>query len=171
VRDVVFLRLESNRRSQGCCTNLDTEFSNCQGAYDLGSAPQEETLLGVRPTAGSRSKIRGLRTNPASLGMRPDLPVLGLPATFIAYLEYDPFIEIGLENTKCNETQGVAFLCPDAPVSIGQKISHFRMKSRKTRKQFASELGVSVKTLWGWETDRRLPSELLKKRIGDGLFL
>jgi len=89
----------------------------------------------------------------------------------IAYLGYDPFTEIGLENTKGNESQGVAFLCPDAPVSIGQKISHFRLKSRKTRKQFASELGVSVKTLWGWETDRWLPSELFKKRIGDGLFL
>jgi hypothetical protein len=27
--------------------SLDTEFSNCQGAYDLGRTPQEETILGV----------------------------------------------------------------------------------------------------------------------------
>jgi transcriptional regulator with XRE-family HTH domain len=83
----------------------------------------------------------------------------------IAYLGYDPFTETGLKNTKGNETQGVAFLCPDAPDSIGQKIRLFRLKSRKTRKRFASELGVSVKTLWGWETDRWLPSKLLKERI------
>src|ERR1017187_5854977 len=79
--------------------------------------------------------------------------------------------QTGLKNTKGNETQFVAFLCPEAPGSGGQKIRHFRLKSRKTRKEFASELGVSPKTLWGWETDRWLPRDLLKKRIGVGLFL
>jgi hypothetical protein len=59
VRDVAFLRPQSNRRSQGCCTSLDTEFPNRQGAYDLGPTPQEETVFGGRPTAGSRCKIRG----------------------------------------------------------------------------------------------------------------
>jgi hypothetical protein len=52
VRYVAFFRPQSNRRSQGCCTSLDTEFSNRQEAYDLGSASQEETILGGRPTAG-----------------------------------------------------------------------------------------------------------------------
>jgi DNA-binding transcriptional regulator YiaG len=46
-----------------------------------------------------------------------------------------------------------------------------RLKLRKSRKQFAAELGISQKTLWGWETDRWQPSELLKKRIGNGLKL
>jgi DNA-binding XRE family transcriptional regulator len=50
-------------------------------------------------------------------------------------------------------------------VSIGQKIWHFRLKSRKTRQQLAKEWGVSPKTLWGWETDRRKPSALLRKRM------
>jgi hypothetical protein len=59
VRDVAFLRPQSKRRSQGYCTSLDTEFSYRQGAYDLGPAPQEETVLGGHPTAGSRCKIRG----------------------------------------------------------------------------------------------------------------
>ena len=59
VRDVAFLRPQYNRRSQEYCTSLDTEFSNRQGAYDLGPAPQEKTILGGRPTAGSRCKIRG----------------------------------------------------------------------------------------------------------------
>jgi transcriptional regulator with XRE-family HTH domain len=89
----------------------------------------------------------------------------------ISYLGYDPLTETGLKNSKGNETQGVAFLCPDAPVSLGRKIRHFRLKSRKTRKQFASELAVSVKTLWGWETDRWQPSASLRERIGVGLKL
>jgi DNA-binding transcriptional regulator YiaG len=89
----------------------------------------------------------------------------------IAYLGYDPFTETGLKTPKSNEPSFVAFLCPDAPVSLAQKIRHFRLKSRKTRKQFAAELGVSVKTLWGWETARWLPSDLLEKRIGAELTL
>jgi transcriptional regulator with XRE-family HTH domain len=80
----------------------------------------------------------------------------------IAYLGCDPFTETGLKTPKGNEPRGVAFLCPEASVSLGQKIWHFRLKSRKTRKRFASELGVSVKTLWGWETDRWLPSDCWK---------
>jgi DNA-binding XRE family transcriptional regulator len=88
---------------------------------------------------------------------------LGLPAALIAYLGYDPFTETGLKNTKGNKSLFVAFLCPDAPVSLGQKLRHFRLKSRKTRKKLASELSVSIKTLLGWETDRWQPSILLKR--------
>ena len=29
---------------------------------------------------------------------------------------------------------------------------------RKSRKQLAAELGISQKTLWGWETDRWEPT-------------
>jgi DNA-binding XRE family transcriptional regulator len=54
---------------------------------------------------------------------------------------------------------------------MGQKIKQRRLKMRKSRKQFASELGISQKTLWGWETDRCQPSTLLKERIGVGLTL
>ncbi len=83
----------------------------------------------------------------------------------IIFLGYDPFTEPGLKNPKGNETSGVAYFSPDAPVSIGQKIRHFRLKSRKTRLQLAKEWGISPKTLWGWETGQREPSPLLKKRI------
>ena len=83
----------------------------------------------------------------------------------IAYLGYDPFTETGLPNAEGNETQGVAFLSQDTSESIGQKIRQFRLKSRKTRLQLAKEWGISPKTLWGWETDRWLPSEMLRKRI------
>jgi len=32
-----------------------------------------------------------------------------------------------------------------------------RLELRKTRKQCAKEFGISVKTLWGWETNRWQP--------------
>jgi DNA-binding XRE family transcriptional regulator len=86
----------------------------------------------------------------------------------IAYLGYDSFTETGLKTPKGNETSCVAFFSPDAPKTMGQKIKLHRLKMRKSRKQFASELGVSQKTLWGWETDRWQPSTLLKERIGVG---
>jgi DNA-binding transcriptional regulator YiaG len=47
--------------------------------------------------------------------------------------------------------------------ALARKIRHFRLKSRKTRKQFASELAASVKKLWGWETDRWQPSASLRE--------
>ena len=83
----------------------------------------------------------------------------------IAYLGFDPFTETGLKTPKGNETDGVAYFSTDAPVSIGQKIRLFRLKSRKTRKQFAFELGVSIKTLWGLETNRWQPSPKCRKLL------
>jgi transcriptional regulator with XRE-family HTH domain len=88
----------------------------------------------------------------------------------ISYLGYDPFTEPTLGSPKRNETSCVAFFSSDAQISSGQKIKQLRLKMRKIRKQFASELGVSQKTLWGWETDRWMPSALSKRRIGGGLF-
>jgi len=54
-------------------------------------------------------------------------------------------------------------------MTMGQKIKQHRLKLQKSRKQFAAELGVGQKTLWGWETNRWQPSKLLKERIGVGL--
>jgi DNA-binding XRE family transcriptional regulator len=88
-----------------------------------------------------------------------------------AYLGYDPFGETGLQNLKGNEPHGVAFLCLGAQATTGQKLKYFRLKSRKSRQQLAKEWGVSAKTLWGWEMDRWLPSDLLKNRVGGELFL
>jgi transcriptional regulator with XRE-family HTH domain len=56
-------------------------------------------------------------------------------------------------------------------MTIGERIKEHRFKLNKTRKQMAKELGISVKTLWGWETDRWQPTGLLKKRIGNGYAL
>ncbi len=83
----------------------------------------------------------------------------------IAYLGYDPFNDPTLGRPKGNETSGVAFLSPDAPITLGQKIQQFRLKLRKTRKQLAAEWGISPKTLWGWETDRSQPNAPCRKFI------
>src|ERR1017187_421574 len=93
------------------------------------------------------------------------VPAWAYQPRLIAYLGYDPFTSLTPGKPKGNETQCVAFLSPKASVSIGQKIKEFRLKSRKTRKQLAAEWGVSIKTLWGWETDRCQPSALCRKRI------
>jgi DNA-binding XRE family transcriptional regulator len=85
-------------------------------------------------------------------------PTWAFQPRLIAYLGYDPFNDPMLGSPKGNEPSCVAFLSPDAPMTIGQKIKRFRLQSRKTRKQLALELGISVKTLWGWETDRCQPT-------------
>ncbi len=51
------------------------------------------------------------------------------------------------------------------PLSIGEQIRKRRMELKKKRSACAKELGISVKTLWGWETNRCQPSALLRKRI------
>ncbi len=82
-----------------------------------------------------------------------------------AYLGYDPFTNPALGSPKGNETQGVAFLVLHKPLSFGERIIKRRLELRKTRKQCAQKLGVSVKTLWGWETGRYKPTASLLDRI------
>jgi len=83
------------------------------------------------------------------------------------YLGCDPFNDPTFSRPKRNEPSCVAFLSPDAPVTLDQKIKQSRLKLRKTRKQTALELGVSVKTPWGWETGRWKPTTTFTK-IGEG---
>jgi transcriptional regulator with XRE-family HTH domain len=85
-------------------------------------------------------------------------PAWAFQPRLIAYLGYDPFNDPALGRPKGNETSCAAFLSPNTPVTIGQKIKQRRLNSKKTRKQLAKELGISVKTLWGWETGRRKPT-------------
>ena len=81
------------------------------------------------------------------------------------YLGYNPFTDPALGRPRGNEPSGVAFLSPDAPITVGQKIKDFRLKSRKTRRQLAVEWGISPKMLWGWETGRWLPTMAVKLNI------
>jgi DNA-binding XRE family transcriptional regulator len=92
-------------------------------------------------------------------------PAWAFQPRLITYLGYDPFTDPTLGSPRGNEPPFVAFLSKIAPVTLGQKMMLNRLKLRKTRKQMASELGVSVKTLWGWETDRWQPSARLKELI------
>src|ERR1035437_2989958 len=84
----------------------------------------------------------------------------------ITYLGYDPFTNPTLGSPKGNKPSCVAFLSPDAPAILGQKIKQYRLKLRKTRKQLALKVGISVKTLWGWETDRWQPTIRVAIRVG-----
>jgi len=82
----------------------------------------------------------------------------------IAYLGYDPFTD-PLGGPKGNEPSGVAFLSSAPSTNIGQEIRKRRLQMRKTCKQFAKELGVDVKTLRNWETNRHEPSDPLLRRV------
>jgi transcriptional regulator with XRE-family HTH domain len=92
-------------------------------------------------------------------------PAWAFQPRLIAYLGYDPFTNRALGKPKSNETSCIANLSPDVSVTTGQKIKQCRFKLKKTRKQLASELGVSVKTLWGWETDRRQQTTRSQEQI------
>jgi transcriptional regulator with XRE-family HTH domain len=83
----------------------------------------------------------------------------------IAYLGYDPFTGLTPGRAEGNETSSVAFLSSESPATIGERIREFRLKFRKTRKQLAKEWRVSIKTLWGWETNRWEPSASCQKRL------
>jgi transcriptional regulator with XRE-family HTH domain len=85
------------------------------------------------------------------------------------YLGYDPFTNPALGRPLGNETKGVAFLASGEPLSFGQQITKRRLELKKTRKQCAQELGVSVKTLWSLETSRCQPSALVQKRVAEFL--
>jgi DNA-binding XRE family transcriptional regulator len=92
-------------------------------------------------------------------------PAWAFQPRLITYLGYDPFTNPVLGNPKGNKTSRVAFLSPEPPVTTGQKIKQRRFMLKKTRKQLAWELGISIKTLWGWETDRWQPPPKAKSRL------
>jgi transcriptional regulator with XRE-family HTH domain len=83
----------------------------------------------------------------------------------VEYLGFDPFTDSTLGRPKGNESSFVAFLASNAPITIGQKIIKKRMEMRKTRAQYAAELGISRKTLWSWEHGRRKPSKSQLKKL------
>jgi DNA-binding XRE family transcriptional regulator len=90
-------------------------------------------------------------------------PAWAFQPRLTAYLGYDPFTDPTLGSPGGNEPPFVAFLSKNVPLTLGQKMKQNRLKLRKTRKQMALELGVSIKTLWGWETDRWLPTAAYSK--------
>ena len=95
-------------------------------------------------------------------------PSLTLQHRIVEYLGYDPFVLLPVGTPKGNEPHGVAFLAPDSKATTGQRIRGWRIGLKKTRKQMAAEMGVSVKTLWGWENDLWLPIFGKDKLIAKG---
>jgi len=83
----------------------------------------------------------------------------------VHYLGYDPFTNPELGGPKSNEPQCVAILSSDGPVRIGAQIRKRRLELRKNKKEFASQLGVNVKTLRDWEMNRRRPCKNHRERI------
>jgi len=81
------------------------------------------------------------------------------------FLGFNPFTNPELGGPTGNETNGVASLSPTTPKTFGQLLRKRRLALRKNRAQLAQELGVSTKTLWNWEADRRKPSKKLRERI------
>ena len=128
---------------------------------------KEPTTLGQH--LKKRRFLAGLRQSEAALQLEVSERTLSLwecdrvyPAwafqpRLASYLGYDPFNDPVLGSPKGNEPSDVAILSPDTPATTGQRIKQLRLKLRKTRKQLAAELGIGVKTLWGWETDRWEP--------------
>jgi transcriptional regulator with XRE-family HTH domain len=82
-----------------------------------------------------------------------------------AFLGYDPFTNPALGRPWGNETGFVAFLVLEGFAGIGQQILRRRLQMKKNRQEIAQELGVSVKSLWGWETNRCQPGAHLRKRL------
>jgi len=83
----------------------------------------------------------------------------------IKYLRYDPFKEPSLGRPKANERSGVAIFSQNRPETLGEKIRKTRLHLKKTRKEFAAELGVDVRTLSGWEAGEHRPLPTLVRRL------
>jgi transcriptional regulator with XRE-family HTH domain len=86
-----------------------------------------------------------------------------------AFLGYNPFVDPFLGRPRGNETTDVAIFLRNTTLSFGQLIKKHRLELRKTRNQCARELGVSVKTLWSWESGRREPSTPQRIRLSNVL--
>ena len=94
-------------------------------------------------------------------------PVWDYWPRIVEYLGFDPFTDSALGRPKGNESPVVASLSRDHSKSLGQRIIARRLAMRKSCTECAKELGVCVKTLHGWETERHRPSRQQAKRIAN----
>jgi transcriptional regulator with XRE-family HTH domain len=92
-------------------------------------------------------------------------PAWSFQPRLIQYLGYDPFANPALGRPGATNPHALPICDSKSPANMGERIRSRRLELKKTRKQCAKELGVSVKTLWGWETGRRQPSVTLRKRL------
>lgn len=92
-------------------------------------------------------------------------PKWSMQPIVVKFLGHDPFTNPPLGAPPSNKPPGNAILGSNSAESLGQKIRTHRLSLRKTRKDFASELGVSVKAVWEWETNRRRPCPTMRNKI------
>ena len=85
--------------------------------------------------------------------------------TIAAYLGFNPFTNPALGSPKSNKSRDVAILSPNASLNIGQRIIKRALELRKNLQEIAKDLGVSPKTIWNWEANRRKPNATLEQRI------
>jgi len=76
------------------------------------------------------------------------------------YLGFNPFTDPALGRPLGNERVPVVLLS-----SYGYQLRQKRIEMRLTRRALAEQLGISWKTIWGWENGRRYPSGNLKQRL------
>jgi len=76
------------------------------------------------------------------------------------YLGFNPFTDPALGRPLGNERVPVVLLS-----SYGYQLRKKRLAMRLPRKALAEQLGISWKTIWGWENNRRNPSPKLKASL------
>lgn len=76
------------------------------------------------------------------------------------YLGFNPFTDPALGRPLGNERVPVVLIS-----SFGYQLRQKRLAMRLPRKALAAQLGISWKTIWGWENNRRNPSPKLKARL------
>jgi len=98
-------------------------------------------------------------------------PTWAQQGAITAYLGHDPFKDPSRGGPQGNESDAVALFSTTTSLSLGQKIRKRRLELKQSRENCAKALGVSRKTLWGWETGRHEPIGHLQRRVEEFLVL
>ncbi len=141
----------------------------CRAQCPALNGPQQclacyRILLGLRQTEAARQL--GVSDRTLSLWeCDRTYPTWPFQPPIVQYLGYDPFGDPSLGMPKGNESEFIAVLPPDQPVTLGLRLRRRRLELRKNKQEFANELGVSVRTFRDWELNRRRPCSRLQDRI------
>ncbi len=81
-----------------------------------------------------------------------------------AFLGFDPFTDPAAGAPRSTKPHDVALLST-SETDGGGRLRAYRMHQRLTVKEFAEAVGVSDKTMIGWELGRRRPGHAMRKRL------
>jgi DNA-binding XRE family transcriptional regulator len=165
VRDVAILRPHCNRRPEGCCTVWTRSFSVSKQPQTIGEHLKKRRFdLGMRQSEAAQRLGVSERTL-SQWEVDKVYPTWPFQPRLIQYLGYDPFTDPALGRPGATNPHALPSCDSEPTAGIGQQMRSRRMELKKTRKQCAKELGVSVKTLRGWETGQRQPTSPLAGQI------